>query len=291
MPPQIISIYQLFGLITAMVYTGLLFPNESIFYEILMLAMIIIAVGTFILLFFVSAPYGRHLRKGWGPTLSNFWGWVLMESPCLLVMFVFFFFSDKWFSVTHIVFLVIWALHYGHRVLLYPFQILNGKRMPLTISLMGFTFNLINTYIQARWLFTLSDPQYASSFIFSNNVDYSSISWLYDPRFLIGVFIFLLGYFINKQSDIILQGLKKQEGPKYKIPYGGLFKYISCPNYFGEILEWIGWAVLTWSIAGAIFVVWTMANLLPRAISHHNWYKENFEEYPEKRKAMIPFLI
>jgi len=74
------------------------------------------------------------------------------------------------------------------------------------------------------------------------------------------------------------------------IPHRGLFKYISCPNYFGEILEWTGWAIATWSIPGLAFAVFTFANLAPRAFSNHNWYKEKFSNYPEKRKALIPFI-
>jgi protein-S-isoprenylcysteine O-methyltransferase Ste14 len=91
---------------------------------------------------------------------------------------------------------------------------------------------------------------------------------------------------------LILRSLRKpEENSGYKIPRGGFYSVVSCPNYFGEIMEWIGWAILTWSLAGLTFAFWTTANLLPRAISHHKWYKEQFEDYPEKRKALIPFLL
>ena len=70
-----------------------------------------------------------------------------------------------------------------------------------------------------------------------------------------------------------------------------MFERVSCPNYFGEILEWLGWAIATWSPAGLAFFVWTVANLTPRAIAHHKWYKDEFENYPDERKALIPFLV
>ncbi|MCD4665011.1 MAG: hypothetical protein K8R68_07040, partial [Bacteroidales bacterium] len=38
-------------------------------------------------------------------------------------------------------------------------------------------------------------------------------------------------------------------------------------------------------------VVWTMANVLPRSLDHHKWYKNNFENYPKGRKAVIPYLL
>ena len=89
----------------------------------------------------------------------------------------------------------------------------------------------------------------------------------------------------------MLAALRKPGESGYKIPRGWLYNYISCPNYFGEILIWTGWAIASWSLAGAVFVLWTVANLLPRALSNHRWYRETFEEYPAKRRALIPGLL
>jgi protein-S-isoprenylcysteine O-methyltransferase Ste14 len=69
-----------------------------------------------------------------------------------------------------------------------------------------------------------------------------------------------------------------------------MYRWISCPNYFGEIVEWIGWAIATWSLAGLAFALWTAANLAPRAHSHHQWYRESFADYPQERKALVPRL-
>ena len=86
----------------------------------------------------------------------------------------------------------------------------------------------------------------------------------------------------------MLFSLREKGELDYKIPNGHMFKWISCPNYFGEILEWIGWALATWSLAGLSFAFWAIANLVPRARANHKWYKENFSAYPETRKALIP---
>lgn len=37
--------------------------------------------------------------------------------------------------------------------------------------------------------------------------------------------------------------------------------------------------------------VWTAVNLVPRALAHHRWYREHFEDYPRQRKALIPFVL
>jgi len=270
-------------------YTGLLFSSEPLFYSILLIASLGLAVTIFIMLFFITVGYGRHNKERWGPRINTHLGWFIMEIPTVVIMTLCLIFSDKR-STVYFAFLFIWFLHYGHRVFIYPFTIRNGKKMTLTVVLMGFLFNVINAYIQGRWLFTFST---SGGLLFSlSTADYSSNTWLYSPQFIIGTLLFCFGFFINKQSDHILRNLRKPGNDNsYSIPQGGFYNWITSPNYFGEIIEWVGWAILTWSIAGLYFTIWTIANLLPRAISHHKWYKEQFEDYPENRKALIPFLL
>ena len=109
--------------------------------------------------------------------------------------------------------------------------------------------------------------------------------------FGIEVPIFLAGMAVNVSSDNRLIALRRDNGADYKIPQGGLFRWISCPNYLGEIVEWCGWALATWSMAGLSFAAWSFGNLAPRAMSHHRWYHEQFPDYPEERKALIPFVL
>tara|TARA_Y100000588_G_scaffold2979_1_gene3996 strand:+ start:133 stop:576 length:444 start_codon:yes stop_codon:yes gene_type:complete len=147
--------------------------------------------------------------------------------------------------------------------------------MPLLIALLAIVFNLINATIQGSWLFIYSDY---------------SPEWLLSNTFLIGAFIFLVGMFVNIHSDNVLLKLRKDQNG-YTMPKGFLYEKVSCPNYLGEIIEWLGWAIMTWSFAGLVFFLWTIANLLPRAIANHKWCKEEFENYPPQRKAIIPYLF
>ncbi len=252
--------------------------SEIQFYYILAAVLIVVAISTFISLFFFTAPYGRHARSGWGPLVNSKAGWILMEAPASLMMFFYFFISGRTDNLVLIVFLLIWQTHYFHRAFIYPFSIRSSGKMALSISLSGLAFNLFNTYLQGRWIFTLlPEGTY-------------TLEWFYDPRFIAGVIIFLTGYVINKKADLILRNLRKPGETGYKIPEGWLYDYISSPNYLGEIITWTGWAVLTWSFAGFLFVVLSIANLAPRARSHLKWYRENFDNYPENRKALIPFI-
>ncbi|HOO97513.1 MAG TPA: DUF1295 domain-containing protein [Caldisericia bacterium] len=249
--------------------------REETLYLWLSVAMLCAAVAVLVLLFFISAPYGRHRRGGWGPQLSNKLSWIIMESPSALGMASLFVLGGGWRSIPCIIFFLMWEAHYLHRAFIYPLMLRDGA-MPASVIAMGFVFNLANAYLNGRGVFTLGTY---------------SLSWLIDPRFILGLAVFICGFAINRWADEKLRLLREPGEKEYKIPYGGLYEYVSCPNYLGEIIEWTGWAIATWSLGGAVFAFWTLANLLPRAVSHHRWYREHFEDYPKGRKAIVPRIL
>jgi len=251
--------------------------DEILIYKILLITVFITAAIVFISLYFITAPYGRHIRRGWGPAILARLGWLIMEFPAFFVIILFFFLGDRKTNPVAIIFLSMWTIHYTHRTFIYPF-LMRGKdkRLPVSLIFFAILFNVINGYLNGRYLFHFSTPY--------------NINWLFDPRFIIGTLIFITGISINIHSDHVLRSLRKSGGTDYKIPYRGFFRYISSPNYFGEIIEWFGWAIATWSLAGLAFAVFTTANLMPRALSHHEWYIKSFPEYPEDRKTLIPFI-
>lgn len=251
--------------------------TEATLHKFLILAGFAAAVMVFITLFFISAPYGMHARRGWGAMLPNKLAWILMEAPPPILFTVYFLLGSAEKNSPLIIFFCMWQAHYIHRAFIYPFTIRNGhKKMPLIVMLMGLAFNIGNTYVNGRYLFTLSGGY--------------PDDWLKDPRFIIGLILFVTGFTINRWADSVLRGLRQRGETNYSIPQGGLYNLISCPNYFGEIIEWIGWAVATWSLAGLAFAAWTFANLVPRARSHHSWYHKNFPEYPPERNALLPWV-
>lgn len=244
----------------------------------LWIALIWMSIGiiTFFYLFFKTAPYGRHTREGWGPMIDNKLGWFIMEFTVLLVLYGYFTQINFQLSLPSWMMVSLFTLHYLNRSFIFPLRIrTHGKKMPLVIALMAIGFNIMNG--------SLLGMHFAW---FSNY----TLAWLYDPRFIVGIVVFFTGMAINWTADTRLINLRKPGETGYKIPRGWLFEYISCPNLFGEIVEWLGFAILTWSIPGLVFFVWTFANLVPRAIAHHKWYKEKFPDYPPQRKAVFPFL-
>lgn len=242
-------------------------------YRILVWVMLGLAVVTFVALRFVVAPYGRHARAGWGPTIPDRVGWLLMESPSSIGFAWVVYCGGHWTEPARLALAGLWLVHYVHRTFIYPLRLKSkGKRMPVVIALMAIAFNLLNVSINATWVGRLGD--YADS-------------WLSDPRFLGGAALFAVGFVINYDADRRLFALRR-DGAGYAIPHGGLYRFVTCPNYFGELLEWIGWALASWSLGGVAFAAYTAANLVPRAIANHAWYKEKFPEYPRERKVLVP---
>ena len=225
----------------------------------------------------IIAPYGRHVSNKWGILIDNKLGWVLMEivSPLVLLYFLL---ANPSPNLPTLLIAGLWLLHYINRSLIFPFRIkTKGKKMPLMIAVSAIFFNGMNAGLNGYYL--------------GNFGAVYTIEWLFDGRFIVGLSLFLIGAMINIQSDNILLRLRKPGEEGYKIPKGGLFKYISCPNHFGEMVEWIGFAILCWNLPALSFAIWTIANLLPRALAHHQWYQQNFSDYPIKRKTILPFLF
>ncbi|MCR9164905.1 MAG: DUF1295 domain-containing protein [Nannocystaceae bacterium] len=236
-----------------------------------------LAAVTLLALLFINAPYGRHVRRGWGPEIPSRVGWIVMEFPAVGVFLWFYAQGVHRWDLVPLALLSLWQVHYIHRTFIFPFRLrTKGKTMPVLIAAMAIAFNVLNAYVNATWL---------------SHFGAYDVSWLWDPRFIVGVAVFAAGFFINITSDQILINLRKPGETGYKIPKGGLFRVVSSPNYLGEIVEWTGFAIATWSLPGLAFALYTAANVGPRALANHRWYREKFENYPSERRALIPFVL
>ncbi len=120
----------------------------------------IIGVAIFVLLQFVTAPYGRHVKAGWGPEIANRLGWILMELPSFAIMLYFYLNFNQ---SSYAQFLsVLWLIHYFNRTFIYPFRIrTRGKKMPLAIVGSAVFFNFINAGLNGYFLAHFE--QYTSS--------------------------------------------------------------------------------------------------------------------------------
>lgn len=226
----------------------------------------------------VTAPYGRHARTDWGPSIPNRLGWCLMEVVSLVVLAGLFLLGPNEKTAPMWVFFALWTAHYVNRSLVFPWRTrTRGKMMPLAIVGSAAAFNIVNAGLNGLYLGWFG-PVYPPD-------------WLTDPRFLVGLAVFLAGAAINLWADNRLIGLRAGRDDGYVVPRGGLFERISCPNHFGEIVQWSGFALMCWNLPALSFAIWTAANLIPRALSHHAWHRRTFPDYPPARRAVIPGLL
>lgn len=254
--------------------------NQDALNSYLQYGMVIFNIITFIALFFIPAHYGRFYddKKSF-ITLPNKIAWFLEEIPNLIVSayYMYFYFIEA-SKINYLKYLMIsfFFIHYIHRTLIFPLKVANTKKMPVEIIFLGFIFTGVNALMQNRSIFLFSDYTY----------DYQ-----FNLSFIIGLVFFFLGMFINIYHDYMMIGLKKGNSG-YVIPRGFLFDYISCPNYFGEMIEWVGFALICQTLSAWIFAFGTFSNLFPRALEYHKWYHKKFPgEYPKERKAIIPYII
>ena len=243
--------------------------------------MAVVAVIVFVSLFFVDAGYGKFYHPKWGPSLDNRLGWVLMEAPVFVAMLLLWWLSDRRTDPVRLIFLLLFEAHYFHRSFIFPLRMRGRSRMPLSIILMGVLFNTLNALMQGGWIFYFSP------------LERYPLAWLHSVPFLVGTILFFCGMYINITSDGIIRDLRQPGDTRHYLPKGGMFRYVASANYFGEVLEWTGFAVLTWSLSGAVFALWTFANLAPRAARIYDMYGQEFpEEFDaHKVKRILPFIF
>lgn len=247
-----------------------------------LLSMLGMAAVVFLCLYFVKAGYGMFRTKQWGLSINNKLAWVLMEAPAFVMMLAVWGASDATNRMlpAALVLLGLFEFHYAQRSFVFPLLMKGKSRMPVTIMMMGVVFNTINALLIGAYTFNGVNASYAEL----------GAGYLLTPHFLIGAAVFVLGMGINLHSDHVIRHLRKPGDTKHYLPAKGMYRYVTSGNYFGELVEWTGFAIAAAHPAGWVFVVWTAANLVPRAHAIHKRYREEFGDAVGSRKRIFPFL-
>ncbi|MDR2972159.1 MAG: DUF1295 domain-containing protein [Bacteroidales bacterium] len=241
------------------------------FYDSFLFSMLGLAVVVFIALQFITVAYGMTFNNRWGISIKSKWGWWLMETPVFIAILIIYgvslYMGIKPFNVVTSFILLLFLLHYGQRSFVFPILMKGDSKMPLSVVFFGIFFNFCNAFMQGSWLFIVCPD------------DMYKLNWFWSPQFIIGIVVFFFGMIINLHSDRIIRQLRKsKDDNNYYLPKGFFFERINSSNYFGELLEWLGFAILTWSFAGFVFFCWAFANLVPRAKAVYFRYSHFFGE-------------
>lgn len=226
-----------------------------------------------------EAPYGRYSNYSFGFGVPVRLAWLIQESPSCVVPMLWIAFGrhTAYKGIVNQLCLGMFIMHYFQRSFIFPFLMKSKKPTPFLPFFFAFLTCTYNGILHGLY--------------FVNFYHYSDEEWLYKPNFYIGFLIFLYGMKTNIWADSALRNLRRGDETGYKIPYGGLFERISCPNYFGEIIEMWGYALASLSPPAAAHAFFTTLFLSRRALSHHQWYVKKFDDYPKTRKAVFPFLL
>lgn len=262
-----------------------------------LVAYVMILVGWVVIVVEVGlgahAPYGRHgalpSARRFGPLIPAKLAWAFQESWAFLIPVALLLSSPEstlqrfQAAPEDALLLSMFMGHYAYRAFVFPLRMRGGKSMRIGICFLAALFCLVNGYLQGR-TWTASGG-----------------GWPLQPRrldsaasvtvFAAGVALWALGLWVNLHADHVLRMLRKPGETGYRIPHGGAFTLVSGANYFGEIVEWCGYAMASGGALPAVaFAFFTFANTAPRAHHHHLWYREKFEDYPRERRAVIPFI-
>ena len=248
-------------------------------YCMIMWVMAVTAVIVFIALYFVKAGYGIFRTKQWGLSINNKVAWVLMEAPVFFVMLYMWASNGTPTTLPAFLAFLLFELHYFQRSFIFPLMMKGQSQMPVAIMLMGIIFNVINGLLIGTSLFTLPPSAYNDG-----------AAYLTHPTAIAGIAIFFSGMGINLHSDHVIRHLRKPGDNRHYLPQKGFYRYVTSANYFGELVEWTGFALLCSTPAAWLFVVWTAANLVPRAAAIHKRYRDEFGDAVGSRKRILPFV-
>ncbi|MBQ2342192.1 MAG: DUF1295 domain-containing protein [Bacteroidaceae bacterium] len=253
---------------------------SPVLFTYLLWVMSFLAIVVFICLYFITAGYGQFRTKRWGYSIDNRVAWFLMEAPVFFVMLIIWCRAGFPFHLPELILLGLFLVHYFQRSFVFPSLMKGHSRMPLSIMMIGILFNVINGIMQGGGLFWFPIPAYTQG-----------ASYLLRWNAIVGIIVFLFGMIVNWHSDYVIRHLRQPGDTRHYLPQAGFYRYVTSANYFGELVEWMGFAIAAANPAAWVFAFWTGANLIPRAHAIHRKYHEEFgDEAVGTRRRIIPLV-
>lgn len=173
-----------------------------------------------------------------------------------------------------------WVIHYGKRIL-------------ETIFVHRFSHNTM----PIRNLFKNCTYYWGFAFYVAYHVNHPL--WT-EPLAIIsylGLAIWTICELGNLSIHLLLRDLRPAGSTVRKIPQPNgnpltnLFDLVSCPNYTYEVGAWLGYTLMSGCLPALLFTLAGFYQMSVWALGKHRNYKREFQDYPKKRKAIIPFIL
>jgi 3-oxo-5-alpha-steroid 4-dehydrogenase 1 len=262
-------------------YTG-----DTIFDTVMLVALVAPIAAVLGLYIMKTAPYGRFGDGSAWRGLSPRAGWFLMELPATVVFWFFYVRGARAGALVPSILAGVWTIHYLNRGFVFPLLMRapkdGRKSFSYFVCVAGMVVVSVHAYLHGAFIGGLGA--------------HLDDTWLADPRFCVGLALWAVGFLLNVHSDAVLRALRTREEVRrgdqpYRIPERGGFRLVTNPSYLGELILWFGFALATWSLPGVFVFTISAANLVPRAITNHRWYRERFADYPKARRVLVPYLF
>lgn len=197
-------------------------------------------------------------------------------------------------SIISIIFVMIWAIRLG--IFLFKRVIKVGEDKRFEHAKKSFSKFLMFFNISALWVF-LTIVNVLTMII--NNSD--SVTDLF---FIIGFSISIIGFIIEVVADMQKRKFRTNISNKGQFISSGLWSISRHPNYFGEMMIWVGMSFATipiligWqfiTLISPIFVIFLLTKVsginLLEASANDKWGADkNYQDYKDKTSVLIPFL-
>ncbi|KAI5307468.1 3-oxo-5a-steroid 4- dehydrogenase, partial [Ascosphaera atra] len=109
----------------------------------------------------------------------------------------------------------------------------------------------------------------------------------------LGLVLFVFGELANFNTHLTLKKLRKPGSKAREIPRGFGFGLVTCPNYFFEVVAWIGiFFVSGMSLSVLVFTSVGFATMFVWAKGKERRYRKLFgDRYKKKKNVMVPFVM
>lgn len=115
---------------------------------------------------------------------------------------------------------------------------------------------------------------------------------------VVGVVVFLIGFFFEAVGDAQLQRFKADPANKGKIMDRGLWSLTRHPNYFGDALLWWGFYLIAcsagawWTVFSPVLMTFLLVNVSGVAMLERSLKKTKpeFEAYARRVNAFLPWF-
>ena len=190
--------------------------------------------------------------------------------------------------------IIVWAIRLGVFLLVRVFQVGEDKRFQEVKT--SFSRLLVWFNMSALWVFLTTAN--ALTLILNND------SLIGDGYFFSGLIIWLLGFITEVTADEQKRRFRKIPQNKDQFITSGLWSISRHPNYFGEILIWVGMATISFPVLSGwqyvtlispLFVILLLTKVsginLLEASSEKKWGDlESYKQYKKKTAVLIPFI-